>query len=114
MDFQLSRWRFVLPALVLALFVTALPMPAGADDGSQPSARPGLRASIASSATLAVSKAPAPATSRAQTTGDAKAPLESKSFFKTPAGAAVLAIFAAGTGYAIYSANHDRIRTVGR
>lgn len=114
MDFQLSRWRFVLRALVLALIVTALPMPAGADDASQPSARPGLRASIASSATLAAAKAPEPARSRAQATGDAKAPLESKSFFKTPVGAAVLAVFVAGTGYAIYSANHDKIKPVGR
>ena len=114
MDFQLSRWRFVLRALVLALIVTALPMPAGADDASQPSARPGLRASIASNAKLAVAKTPAPAKSRAQAAGAVNKPLESKSFFKTPVGLAVLGVFVAGTGYAIYSANHDKIKPVGR
>jgi len=34
----------------------------------------------------------------------------SSGFFKTRTGALVLAVMAVGTGYAIYSANHDRIK----
>lgn len=40
--------------------------------------------------------------------------LESKSFFKTKTGAAVLVFFGAGVGYAVYSSSNDRIRGAGR
>src|SRR5687768_1112229 len=40
--------------------------------------------------------------------------LESGSFFRTPAGAAVLVAFGAGLGYALYSSSNDRIRSSGR
>jgi hypothetical protein len=39
---------------------------------------------------------------------------ESPSFFKTPTGAVVLAVMAIGVGYAIYSAQHDRIHSPGK
>jgi hypothetical protein len=38
----------------------------------------------------------------------------SPTFFKTPAGIAVVAVMAAGAGYAIYSAQHDRIHSPGK
>lgn len=38
----------------------------------------------------------------------------SKAFFKTGPGLMVIAVLAAGTGYAVYSAKHDRIRGSGR
>ena len=40
--------------------------------------------------------------------------LESGSFFRTPAGAAVLVAFGVGLGYALYSSSNDRIRSSGR
>ncbi|MEW6320251.1 MAG: hypothetical protein AB1635_04085 [Acidobacteriota bacterium] len=40
--------------------------------------------------------------------------LQSGSFFKTPAGVAVLVAFGVGVGYALYSASNDRIRSSGR
>jgi hypothetical protein len=40
--------------------------------------------------------------------------LQSGSFFRTPAGVAVLAAFGAGLGYALYSSTNDRIRSSGR
>ena len=39
---------------------------------------------------------------------------QSPAFFKTPAGIAVLAVLGAGAGYAIYSAQHDRIHSPGK
>ena len=39
---------------------------------------------------------------------------QSPTFFKTPAGIAVLAVMGAGAGYAIYSAQHDRIHSPGK
>jgi hypothetical protein len=39
---------------------------------------------------------------------------DSWAFFKSPIGIAVLATLAVGTGYAIYSAQHDRIHSPGK
>src|SRR5262245_57795524 len=44
----------------------------------------------------------------------ASTPTNSTSFFKTRPGMIALAVIAVGTGYAIYSAQHDRIRSPGR
>lgn len=38
----------------------------------------------------------------------------SASFFKTPAGVAVILVMVVGTGYALYSAKHDRITGITR
>lgn len=49
--------------------------------------------------------------------GSAKTPVQatkSGSFFKTRTGVMVLAIMAAGTGYAVYSAKEDRIKGINR
>lgn len=40
--------------------------------------------------------------------------LRSGSFFKSKAGVATLVIVAVGTGYALYSASNDRIKSAGR
>lgn len=107
MNFQVRRWRFVLRLLVLALTVTAVPLPC-MGQGIQPATRPGLKASIAPSVAAVVANSTTSARAQAQP-GEAKAQLESRSFFKTTAGAVVLAVMAAGVGYAFYSARHDRI-----
>ena len=44
----------------------------------------------------------------------ADATLDSPSFFRTPLGVAVIAIVGAGTAYALYSAQHDRIHSATR
>ncbi len=110
MNFKVRRWRCVLRVLVLALIVTAVPLPGMAGQPDQPNARPGLKASIPTAvrAVAATTKAPARA-AREQAPG--KEQLGSTSFFKTGPGIAVIAILAAGTGYAIYSASHDRIHS---
>jgi hypothetical protein len=102
--------RPVLRAVALALVLVALPLPALAQDAKRPAATPSLRASAekaAATATLAPSAAPKAA-------AQDKAQLGSTSFFKSPAGIAVIAVVAAGTGYAFYSASHDRIHSAVR
>jgi len=104
-NFQVRRWRLVLRVLVLALIVAAMPLPSAAGQPDQPNARPGLKASIPAAVRATAAKAHGNVAEE-QATG---AQLQSKSFFKTPAGMAVVAIMGAGVGYAIYSASHDRI-----
>ncbi len=109
MKVQLRRWRLVLRVLVLALIVAAVPLPSMAGQPDQPTAKTGLKASIAPAvrAVVATTKAPAKAAKEQGT----ESPTGSTSFFRTGPGIAVLAILAAGTGYAIYSARHDRIHS---
>jgi len=66
------------------------------------------RALAAAPAAAVATSAPTPATP------PAKAPQTSNGFLKSRTGVIVLAIFAAGTGYAIYSAKEDRIRGLNR
>jgi hypothetical protein len=114
-NYPVRTWRPLLRVLAIALAL-AIPLPALAADGSQPAAKPGLRASIThavASARLTASPGKTRATrDESQSTPDAKAQLASRSFFRTPAGVAVLAIVGAGAGYAVYSASHDRIHSV--
>ncbi len=114
MNFHVRRWRLVLRVLVLALIVAAVPLPSAAQQASPPGTKPGLKASIPSIVRTVASLSGAPARPAKQQATDAKAQLDSRSFFRTPAGVAVLAVMAAGTGYAIYSARHDRIQPTGR
>jgi len=52
----------------------------------------------------------APMAPKASASSATQSPLESKSFFKTRAGAATLILFGAGVGYAVYSSSNDRVR----
>ena len=109
MNYPVRRWRPAVRVLAVALAL-AIPLPVLAAEGSQPAARPGLKASIPHAVASAVTAAPVKArAAREQSQTDPKAQLDSKSFFKTPAGVVVLAVVAAGVGYAAYSASHDRI-----
>jgi putative exporter of polyketide antibiotics len=105
------RWRLALRVLALALAVAAIPLPSLAQEKSPPAARPGIQASIQK----AVAQTPVmPAkVQAARTQGTTAAPAK-PSFFKTPAGLAVIGILAAGTGYAFYASSHDRIHSVVR
>ena len=72
-----------------------------------------LQAGRAVVARQAASAPRAAATQQGQSTPD-RSQLESKAFFKSKAGAAVLVLFGAGVGYAVYSSSNDRIRGSGR
>ncbi len=108
---SLRRWSLA-RIFVLAVAVALAPLPVAAADQNAPP--PGLKASAAKIVTaerLVVNKAPAKAQKDQDTSG---AGLQSGSFFKTPAGIAVIAILAAGAGYAFYSTSHDRIHSQAR
>jgi hypothetical protein len=99
-------------AVALAVIVAAVPLPALAGDPPQATPKPGIRASVQKAVaqqTIAPTRGQA---ARAQN-GNA-VNLETPSFFKTPAGYMVIAVIAAGAGYAVYSASHDRIHSPGR
>ena len=108
-----SVWR-VTGAAVVGVMLALAPLPVAAAEPNPPAASIDFKAAvrkIAASETLA--SVPAAAVpDRAQAGG--ASPLESKSFFKTPLGAAVIAIVGAGTAYAVYSAQHDRIHSASR
>jgi hypothetical protein len=97
--------------LALALALAAVPPPVLAEDPSPPAAKSALQASvqkITATITLAQSQSPS---------GGSQADREklaSSSFFKTKVGIAVIAAMAVGTGYALYSAKHDRILSPAR
>lgn len=107
MKHQFRSWRLAARVVAFAVAMAAIPLPGLAAEPNKPAPAPGLAASIASAAasskvTLEQAKPAAPD----------KAQLGSTSFFKSPAGVIVLAVVAAGTGYALYSASHDRIHSV--
>jgi hypothetical protein len=107
---RVRRWRLALWVLALAVALSAVPVPLLAQEKSPPAAAPGIKASIQKAIATSL---PAPARVRARAQDTATAPGQG-SFFKTPAGVAVIAILAAGTGYAIYASRHDRIHSVVR
>ena len=108
--------------LLLVLCAALVPLPTFAAEASASStaaARPGIVASPAPTLQAAVVQAvnrevasrPATAARRStQPTPNADSP----SFFRTKAGVMVLAVFAAGVGYAIYSTQNDRINSPGK
>ena len=109
MNCQAGTWRLAFRVLALLLALAILPLPALAQQPtSQSAARPGIRASIAKAVAPA---RVATAKGQSQTPVEGKAQLASGSFFKKPIGLVVLMIVGAGTGYAIYSASHDRIHS---
>ena len=105
------------PAAILAIALTLVPLPLlAADRAPAPKAQP-LKAAIATHAAHDVlastpKRAERKATeARAQQTASTP---QSGGFFRSPAGIACLAVIGAGTGYAVYSAHHDRIHSLVR
>lgn len=129
--------RRALPrAVVLAVAVALVPLPvsAGALSTPQKPAKPPapvavtikppqpLRAAIEKIDARDFKSAVASRSTQRRSTGgstrasaQATAPgTESPAFFKSGAGIAVLAVVAAGVGYALYSSSHDRIHSPGK
>jgi len=103
---KVSVWRWRLARCVaLAVIIALCPLPALAGDQDQPAGKtPGIRASAAAIAT----RQPLEASPSAAAQGQSN-PGKPASFFKSPAGVVVIAMLAAGAGYAIYSTQNDRI-----
>jgi|SRR5688500_2498455 len=115
---KLRGRRMLAIASALAVSVS-LPATALATDRARMET-PSIRASVARIAAIEterLTKTGPPAARAANGTADqtgSNQNLESGSFFKTPAGVAVLAAFGAGVAYALYSSSNDRIRSSGR
>jgi len=105
-------WRRTYARVVAAGMTIALAsVPLAAESPAPPFVN--LKAAVAKAAST--ERLESTPTARVQTAqqGTAMAP-ESKSFFKTPLGIAVIAVVGSGTAYAVYSAQHDRIHSTTR
>ena len=100
---------------MLAIAVTLVPLPLlAADTAAAAKAQP-LKTSIATHAKReALAPTPKQSGTPAARPQTASSNPHSAGFFRSPAGVACLAVIAAGTGFAIYSASHDRIHSVAR
>jgi hypothetical protein len=128
------RWRPT-HLLVLAIVASFVSLPVLAGEGNQPTqVTPNLRAAADRAVSRELRKL---TTDRSGTAGRAPAEMPAVSFtdpagplrrnergtttenrsgrfFKTGPGIAVPAVFAAGAGYALYSAPHDRVHSPGK
>ncbi len=95
-------------AVLLAVAVALVPIPALAGDAPPVPRGKSIQASVRDAVAREVAAMPARsgATVRAAQTSGGK---ESAAFFKTGPGIVALIVMAGGAGYAIYSAQHDRI-----
>ena len=104
-----STIRFVWIVVITAL----VPLPAIAGDTGTENRTPSIRESATQIVARDVSAARVPAV-RARAARQGSTSTASTSFFKSRPGMIALAVVAAGTGYAIYSAQHDRIHSAGK
>ena len=126
MTLRISSWRGILPrAALLAAIVALVPLPLAAADGAAQgkTPSPGGGASSLSFRTIKRSMeqivardvASAPASARVvRRARQGQSAGASEGFFKTGPGIVALVVVAAGTGYALYSASHDRIHSAGK
>jgi hypothetical protein len=105
-----SQWRGAIAGAVLVAVTAALiPVPVWAADGNpSPNVTP-IRASMHDAVAREVARSPALRSARRAQQNTSST--ESGGFFKSGPGIAALVVMAAGAGYAIYSASHDRIHS---
>jgi len=109
-----TRFRHQMMRVLRVTVITALvPLPAFADGPANPQQIPTLKASAARLVARDVAAAPlGPARVREVRQGPTST--NSTAFFKSRPGIIALSVLAAGTGYALYSASHDRIHSAGK
>lgn len=110
MTVRLTHWRGALPrAVLLAAAVTLVPIPGLASDAKDAAKRKTIQASMQEIVKREAARTPAArVTARRAQTNTSK---ESPGFFRSGPGMVALAVMIAGTGYALYSASHDRIHS---
>ena len=97
----------------LVVVAALIPLPAAASDTATTSSPPTIKASMEKMVARDVTAKPARKdVAREDRQGSSAA--SSPSFFKTRPGMIALVVMAAGTGYALYSAQHDRIHSAGK
>jgi len=111
---RLTFSRGALPrAVLLAASVALIPLPVAAADSARTPKTRNLEASMARIVARDLRTAvttPAVKAGAAQGSNAAQSP----TFFRTRVGVVVAAVMIAGTGYALYSAQHDRIYSAGK
>jgi hypothetical protein len=104
-----ARARVLAAGLTIAL----APLPLAAADADRAAPAISLKAAVDKAA--ATEHLTSGTAAAAQTAQPVDAPnTGSRGFFKTPLGLAVIAVVGAGTAYAVYSAQHDRIHSAAR
>jgi hypothetical protein len=126
---RVTRWRGLLPrAAVLALVTALAPLPAFASDTAAAPAGKSTQGSLQAAAAREVANIAAsrPAAVRHNEMKvrsadfrvirgqQTSSPARGSGFLKSGPGMVAIAVLAVGTGYAIYSAKHDRISSPGR
>lgn len=111
------RWRGPVGRVGLLVLTAALiPLPVAASEAAPaqttPTAKTSLHEAVAREAARAAQTPVAPATAARRDQGNAAR--STMAFFKTRPGMIALTVMAVGTGYAVYSANHDKITSPGR
>jgi hypothetical protein len=97
---------------MLAVVVALVPLPVAASDAKPAPKAKTIKASMQEMVARDVAAAPArPVARRAEQAGQSK---ESVGFFKTKPGMIALAVMVGGVGYALYSSQHDRIKSAGK
>jgi hypothetical protein len=110
---RITSWRGMVPrAALLAVVIALVPLPAAAGGRTEKQA-PTITASMRRMVARDLASTPVPSSMRRaarQTPPAGSAP----GFFKSGPGMIALVVMAAGTGYALYSATHDRIHSPGK
>jgi hypothetical protein len=109
-----TSWRGALwRAVLLAIITTLSPLPAAASDALTAEKAPTIKTSMETIVARDLTATPArPAVVRPARQG--QSPGGSPGFFKSRPGMIALVVMVAGTGYALYSAQHDRITSAGK
>ena len=100
-------------AVLLAMITTLIPLPAAASGTATSPPTPTVKASMERIVARDVAATPARKTV-ARDDRQGGAPGGSPGFFKSGPGMVALVVMAAGAGYALYSAQHDRIHSAGK
>ena len=109
-----SVWRLTCARVVAAGMAIALaPLPLAAAEVN-PSAPPSIDLQAAVRKVVATERLAPNTVAQAPAQAGSAPNLQSPSFFKTPLGLAVIAVVGAGSAYAVYSAQHDRIHSAAR
>jgi hypothetical protein len=97
----------------LVVIAALIPLPAAASDTPAKHSTPTLKASMQQIVARDVAARPA-ATAAVRRDRQGSAAGSAPGFFKSGPGMAAIAVLAVGTGYALYSAQHDRIHSPGK
>ena len=115
MTVRITSWRGVLPrAGLLAVIIALVPLPVAAGNGGTDAKNPTIKASMERIVARDLTAASASSKAAVRPARQGRAPGDSPAFFKSGPGIVALVVMVAGTGYALYSAQHDRITSAGK